>query len=108
MKKLILTAALGSAALFLSGCGDTDADTEEADTAVVETDTEPAATTAAADSNWPAGTGRPSLSVTIRLFASGARLQSRTRRDTSGQNSGPSNLAERCRATPSAPGSQAM
>ena len=37
MKKLILTAALGPIALMLSGCGDTEADTEEADTAVVET-----------------------------------------------------------------------
>jgi hypothetical protein len=57
MKKLILIAALGPAALLLSGCGDTDTDTEEADTAVVETDTADTATTAAvADPNWPAGT----------------------------------------------------
>ncbi len=56
MKKLILTAALGSVAVLLSACGDTDADTEE-DTTVVETDTaDPAPTTAAADPNWPAGT----------------------------------------------------
>jgi hypothetical protein len=57
MKKLILTAALGPVALLLSACGDNDADTEEADTAVVETDTaDTAGTTAAADPNWPAGT----------------------------------------------------
>ena len=56
MKKLILTAALGTTALLLSACGDTDADPTE-DTTVVETDTaDPAPTTAAADPNWPAGT----------------------------------------------------
>ena len=55
MNKLMLTAALGPVALLLSGCGDNDA--EEADTAVVEAETAaPAATTAAADPNWPAGT----------------------------------------------------
>jgi hypothetical protein len=56
MKKLILTAALGSTALLLSACGDNEADTEE-DTTVVETDVaDTAATMAAADPNWPAGT----------------------------------------------------
>lgn len=58
MKKLILTAALGPVALLLSGCGDNDADTTEADPAAVATETaEPAPTAAAAaDPNWPAGT----------------------------------------------------
>ena len=57
MKKLILTAALGTTALLLSACGDNDADTAETDTTVVETGTaEPAPATAAADPNWPAGT----------------------------------------------------
>ena len=51
MKKLILTGALGSVALLLSGCGDNDADTAAEDTAVVEA--EDTTTTAAAD--WPAG-----------------------------------------------------
>jgi hypothetical protein len=53
MKKLIVTAALGSAALLLSACGDNEADTEE-DTTAVGTDTaDTAATTAAA--TWPEG-----------------------------------------------------
>jgi hypothetical protein len=57
MKKLILTAAFGPAALLLSACGDNDADTVEEDTTVVDTDTaDTAATTAAADPNWPTGT----------------------------------------------------
>ena len=42
-----------------------------------------------------AGTGRPSLSVTIRLGASAARLQSMMRREASGQNSGASSFADR-------------
>jgi hypothetical protein len=58
MKKLILTAALVPVALLVSACGDNDADiAAEEDTAIVETDTaDTAATTAAADPNWPAGT----------------------------------------------------
>ena len=57
MKNLILSSALGGVALLLSACGDTDADTAADDTTVVETDTaDTAATTAAADPNWPAGT----------------------------------------------------
>ena len=57
MKKLLFTAALAPVAVLLSACGDNDADTAEADTAVVETETaEPAPATAAADPNWPAGT----------------------------------------------------
>ena len=55
-----------------------------------------------------AGTGRPSLSVTIRLLASGARLQSMIRREVSGQKSGASSLADRILATESAPRSHAM
>jgi hypothetical protein len=51
MKNLILTSALGSLALLITACGDSDADTEE-DATVVETET-PAAATASAD--WPAG-----------------------------------------------------
>ena len=75
MKKLILTAALGPAALLLSACGDNDADTAE-DTAVVETDTaEPAATTAAADPNWPAGTRIVvEDDVTYRVDPNGTRV----------------------------------
>ena len=42
-----------------------------------------------------AGTGRPSLSVTMRLVASGARLQSMMRREASGQKSGASSFADR-------------
>jgi len=76
MKKLILTAALGPAALLLSACGDNDADTEEADTAVVETDTAGTAdTTAAADPNWPAGTRIVEENeVTYRVGPDGTRV----------------------------------
>ena len=58
MKKLLFTAALAPVAVLLSACGDNAAETEEVDTAVVETDTADTAdtTTAAADPNWPAGT----------------------------------------------------
>ena len=75
MKKLILTAALGPVALLLSACGDNDADTE-ADTAVVETDTaELAATTAATDPNWPAGTRIVEEDdVTYRVDPDGTRV----------------------------------
>ncbi len=57
MKKLILTSAVGALALLVSACGDgaEDADTAEADTAVMSDDTaDGGATTASAD--WPAGT----------------------------------------------------
>ena len=75
MKKLILTAALGSAAVLLTACGDNEADTEE-DTTVVETDTaDTAATTAAADPNWPAGTRIvEEADVTYRIDPDGARV----------------------------------
>ena len=52
MNKLLFTAALAPVGLLLSACGDNAAETEDADTAVVETDTADN-TTAAADPNWP-------------------------------------------------------
>ena len=77
MKKLILTGALGSVALLLSACGDNDADTAaEEDTAVVETETTDAATTAAADPNWPAGTRIVEEDgVTYRVNADDTRVE---------------------------------
>jgi hypothetical protein len=73
MKKLIVTAALGSAALLLSACGDNEADTEE-DTTAVETDTaDTAATTAAA--TWPEGARIVEESgVTYRVEPGGTRV----------------------------------
>ena len=64
MKKLIMAAALGSAALLVSACGDRDAETEDTaamDTAAMDTAAtpEPADTTAStttASADWPSGT----------------------------------------------------
>ena len=73
MKKLILSAALGSAALLVAACGDNDADTAE-DTAVVdETADTGGATTASAD--WPAGTRIVEEGgVTYRVDPGGTRV----------------------------------
>jgi hypothetical protein len=78
MKKLLFTAALAPVAVLLSACGDNDAETPEADTAVVETDTADTAdtTTAAADPNWPAGTRIVEENdVVYRVNADGTRVE---------------------------------
>jgi len=79
MKKLILAAALGSTALLLSACGDSADDTDVVtaeETGAVETvDTGPAATTAAADPNWPSGTRIVvEDDVTYRIDPAGTRV----------------------------------
>jgi len=57
MKNLILTGALGAAALLVAGCGDNDADTTADDTATVPAAATPAAAaTTSASADWPAGT----------------------------------------------------
>ena len=73
MKKLILSAALGSAVLLISACGDNDADTAE-DTAVVDeaVDTGGAAT---ASADWPSGTRIVEEGgVTYRVDPGGTRV----------------------------------
>jgi hypothetical protein len=77
MKKLLFTAALAPVGLLLSACGDNAAETEEVDTAVVETDTAGTAdTTAAADPNWPAGSRIVEEDgVTYRVNADDTRVE---------------------------------
>ena len=77
MKKLIMAAALGSAALLVSACGDRDAETE--DTATVDTAATPtettAATTTTASADWPTGTRIVEEGgVTYRVNPDGARV----------------------------------
>ena len=76
MKKLIMAAAIGSAALFVSACGDRDAETE--DTAVVDEAATPAPTatvTTAASADWPTGTRIvEEAGVTYRVNPDGARI----------------------------------
>ena len=74
MKKLILSSAVGAAALLVSACGG-DADTAADDTAAVvdDTATDAAATTASAD--WPAGTRIVEEGdVTYRVDPAGTRV----------------------------------
>ena len=75
MKKLILSGALGAAALLVSACGANDADTAADDTAAAAdaaTDT-PAATTASSD--WPSGTRIVEEGgVTYRVDPAGTRV----------------------------------
>jgi hypothetical protein len=76
MKKLILSGALGAAALLVSACGDNDVDTAADDTAAV-TDAAatgtPAATTASSD--WPSGTRIVEEGgVTYRVDPAGTRV----------------------------------
>ena len=74
MKKLILTAALGSAVLLVSACGDNDAETAEDTVVVDETATaDTGATTASAD--WPSGTRIVEEGgVTYRVNSDGTRV----------------------------------